>query len=42
MGNDEKMARREYKKDSIYVYDLYTLTYDNHESLDNSLIYVSI
>jgi hypothetical protein len=25
---------RQYKKDSIYVNDLYTLTYDNHESLD--------
>jgi hypothetical protein len=25
--------RRHYKKDSRYVNDLYTLTYDNHESL---------
>lgn len=27
--------RREYKKDSLFVFDLYTLTYDNHESLDS-------
>lgn len=26
--------KRHYKKDSRYVNDLYTLTYDNHESLD--------
>lgn len=25
--------KRHYKKDSRYVNDLYTLTYDNHESL---------
>lgn len=29
-----KSIRRHYKKDSRYVNDLYTLTYDNHESLD--------
>lgn len=26
--------RRHYKKDSRFVNDLYTLTYDDHESLD--------
>lgn len=26
--------RRHYKKDSRFVNDLYTLTYDEHESLD--------
>lgn len=26
--------KRHYKKDSRYVNDLYTLTYDEHESLD--------
>jgi hypothetical protein len=29
-----KSIKRHYKKDSRYVNDLYTLTYDNHESLD--------
>ena len=29
-----KSFKRHYKKDSRYVNDLYTLTYDNHESLD--------
>lgn len=33
--------RRHYKKDSRYVNDLYTLTYDNHESL-NSIGLISI
>lgn len=33
--------KRHYKKDSMYVFDLYTLTYDNHESLDNIIEYVS-
>lgn len=27
--------RRHYKKDSRFVLDLYTLTYDSHESLDS-------
>lgn len=27
--------KRHYKKDSRFVNDLYTLTYDNHESLDS-------
>lgn len=27
--------RRHYKKDSRFVNDLYTLTYDDHESLDS-------
>lgn len=29
------LLRRHYKKDSRFVLDLYTLTYDNHESLDS-------
>lgn len=28
-------SRREYKKDSIYVSDLYTLTYDEGETLEH-------
>lgn len=30
-----KSIRRHYKKDSRYVNDLYTLTYDQNESLDD-------
>lgn len=26
---------RQYKKDTIYLYDLYTLTYDNNEQLES-------
>ncbi|KAK7571877.1 hypothetical protein V9T40_014349 [Parthenolecanium corni] len=29
------LAKRHYKKDSRFVLDLYTLTYDSHESLDS-------
>jgi hypothetical protein len=29
-------SRREYKKDSIYVSDLYTLTYDEGETIECS------
>lgn len=31
----QKVDRRHYKKDSRFVLDLYTLTYDSHESLDS-------
>lgn len=27
-------VKREYKKDTIYLYDLYTLTYDNNEQVE--------
>lgn len=27
-------TKRHYKKDTRYLYDLYTLTYDNHECLE--------
>lgn len=28
------LSRRHYKKDTRFVNDLYTLTYDDHESID--------
>lgn len=31
---DFRYDQRHYKKDSRFVMDLYTLTYDSHESLD--------
>lgn len=34
-GPTSKFHRRHYKKDSRFVLDLYTLTYDSHESLDS-------
>lgn len=33
--------RRHYKKDSRFVNDLYTLTYDDHESLDSVRLFSS-
>lgn len=33
--------RRHYKKDSRFVNDLYTLTYDDHESLDTVRLFSS-
>lgn len=33
--------RRQYKKDKLYVLDLYTLTYDSHETLGSWGEYVS-
>lgn len=33
--------RRQYKKDTLYVLDLYTLTYDSHETVDSLGEYVS-
>ena len=36
------ILRRQYKKDTLYVYDLYTLTYDSHETLDSLGEFVSI
>lgn len=30
-----RLVKRHYKKDSRFVLDLYTLTYDSHESLDS-------
>lgn len=40
---DARPERRHYKKDSRFVLDLYTLTYDSHENLDSfgNLIEVS-
>ncbi|XP_026469843.1 schwannomin-interacting protein 1-like [Ctenocephalides felis] len=35
LANMSKAIKRHYKKDSRFVMDLYTLTYDNHESLDS-------
>lgn len=29
------IKRRQYKKDTIYLYDLYTLTYDNNEQVES-------
>lgn len=29
------VKRRQYKKDTIYLYDLYTLTYDNNEQVES-------
>jgi hypothetical protein len=34
-------VRRQYKKDTLYVLDLYTLTYDSHETLDSLGEFVS-
>lgn len=34
-------ASRQYKKDTLYVLDLYTLTYDSHETLDSLSQYVT-
>jgi hypothetical protein len=36
-----KARRRQYKKDTLYVLDLYTLTYDSHETLGSWGKYVS-
>lgn len=36
-----KSVKRHYKKDSRYVNDLYTLTYDNHESLEDTVELIS-
>lgn len=33
-GSGATLPRRHYKKDSRFVNDLYTLTYDDNESLD--------
>lgn len=42
LANMSKAIKRHYKKDSRFVMDLYTLTYDNHESLDSLTEVVSI
>ena len=34
--------RRHYKKDSRFVFDLYTLTYDDHETVDTVELFTSI
>lgn len=34
--------QRHYKKDTRFLLDLYTITYDNHESVDNICCLVSI
>lgn len=31
----DSIAKRHYKKDTRFLYDLYTLSYDNHESLEH-------
>ncbi|CRL01364.1 CLUMA_CG014288, isoform A [Clunio marinus] len=36
-----KTIKRHYKKDSRFVNDLYTLTYDNHESLEDTVELIS-
>jgi hypothetical protein len=36
-----KSIKRHYKKDSRYVNDLYTLTYDNHESVEDTVELIS-
>lgn len=33
--------QRHYKKDTRFLLDLYTITYDNHESVDNICCLVS-
>lgn len=33
--------QRHYKKDTRFLLDLYTITYDNHESVDNVCCIVS-
>lgn len=33
--SSSRLEKRHYKKDSRFVLDLYTLTYDSHESLDS-------
>lgn len=33
--NGPKGTKRHYKKDSRFLCDLYTITYDNHESLEH-------
>lgn len=35
-------GKRHYKKDSRFVLDLYTLTYDEHESVDTVELFTSI
>lgn len=47
-STDFRYDQRHYKKDSRFVMDLYTLTYDSHESLDchgvpnNNVSYIKI
>ena len=36
------VKRRQYKKDTIYLYDLYTLTYDNNEQVESIEMFSSI
>lgn len=36
-----KSIKRHYKKDTRYVNDLYTLTYDNHESVEDTVELIS-
>lgn len=36
------IKRRQYKKDTIYLYDLYTLTYDNNEQVESIEMFNSI
>jgi len=37
----KNVRRRQYKKDTLYVLDLYTLTYDSHETVGSCGEYVS-
>lgn len=38
----ESNSRRHYKKDSRFVFDLYTLCYDENESVDTVELFTSI
>lgn len=40
-SNRKNIVCRQYKKDTLYVLDLYTLTYDSHETLGSLEKYVS-
>jgi hypothetical protein len=40
-ATSKNARRRQYKKDTLYVLDLYTLTYDSHETLGSWGDYVS-
>lgn len=42
VGRGVKRQRREYKKDTIYLYDLYTLTYDENEQVESIEMFNSI
>lgn len=35
VNSNRKFDRRHYKKDTRFILDLYTLTYDSHENVDS-------